>query len=72
MIEPGRICVKKSGRDAGKRCVVINVLDKKFVEIVSVKRKTARKCNVLHLIPLSQKVDPKSEDQIKAALAAKE
>lgn len=70
MIEPGRVCIKRSGRDAGKKCVVINVLDNKFVEIVSSSRKKARKCSIMHLTPLSQKVDPKSEEEIKKALSA--
>jgi len=67
-MEPGRVCVKKAGRDAGKKCVVINILDNKFVEIVSENRKSARKCSIMHLVPLSQKVNPKSEDEIKNAL----
>jgi large subunit ribosomal protein L14e len=69
MIEPGRVCIKKSGRDAGDKCVVINVLDKKFVEIVSASRKKARKCNMMQLTPLSQKVNPQSEEEIKNALS---
>ena len=68
MIEPGRICIKKTGRDAGKKCVVINILDNKFVEIVSLNRKSARKCSISHLVPLEQKVNPKSEEEIKNAL----
>ena len=27
MIEVGRVCVKIAGRDAGKKCAVIKVLD---------------------------------------------
>ncbi len=68
MIEPGRVCIKKIGRDAGSKCVVINVLDNKFVEIVSSNRKKTRKCNITHLVPLSQKVNPKSEEEIKNSL----
>ncbi|PIN75235.1 50S ribosomal protein L14e [Candidatus Woesearchaeota archaeon CG10_big_fil_rev_8_21_14_0_10_37_12] len=54
MIEVGRICVKIAGRDAGKRCVVIDVLDSKFVLIDGQTRR--RKCNMLHLEPLAQTV----------------
>ena len=68
MIEPGRVCIKKTGRDAGKKCVVTDIVDKKFVEIVCSSREKARKCNILHLVPLSQKVNPKSADDIKSAL----
>lgn len=69
MIEEGMVCVKKTGRDAGEKCVVINVLDDQFVEIVSKERKQARKANILHLSPLGKKVNPKSEEEIKAALS---
>ena len=68
MIEPGRVCVKRIGRDAGEKCVVINVLDKDFVEVVSRIRKKTRKCNIMHLDPTEEKVDPSSEDAIKKAL----
>jgi large subunit ribosomal protein L14e len=68
MIEEGMVCIKKTGRDAGEKCVVINVLDDQFVEIVSKNRKQARKVNILHLSPLDKKVDPKSEEEIKKAL----
>lgn len=71
MIEAGRVCVKKIGRDAGERCVVINVLDKDFVEVVSTTRKKARKCNIMHLDPTLEKVDPSSENAIKTALGKK-
>ena len=68
MIEPGRVCIKKTGRDAGKKCIVVDVIDNKFVEIVASDRKKTRKCNITHLMPLSQKVNPKSEEEIKSAL----
>jgi len=43
----GRICVKLTGREAGKYCVIINNLDDNFVIIDgNVKRK---KCNIDHL-----------------------
>ena len=69
MIDEGMVCIKKTGRDAGEKCVVINVLDPQFVEIVTKNRKQARKANVSHLKPIEKKVDPKSEEQIKAALS---
>ena len=49
MIEVGRICVKLAGRDAGKKCVIIDVLDKNFVMIDGGVRR--RKCNIDHLEP---------------------
>lgn len=68
MIEEGMVCIKKTGRDAGDKCVVINVLDNQFVEVVSKSRKQARKVNILHLSPLGKKVNPKSEEEIKSVL----
>ena len=54
MIEIGRICVKIAGRDAGKKCVIIDILDDKYVLIDGETRR--RKCNVLHIEPLNQVV----------------
>ena len=51
-IEIGRLCVKIAGRDAGKKCVIIDILDDKFVLIDGETRR--RKCNVLHIEPLNQ------------------
>ncbi|HLC96542.1 MAG TPA: 50S ribosomal protein L14e [Candidatus Nanoarchaeia archaeon] len=50
MFEIGRIAVKIAGRDAGKKCVVVDVLDKTFVLIDGDTRR--RKCNIAHLEPL--------------------
>jgi large subunit ribosomal protein L14e len=50
MIEVGRLCVKIAGRDAGGKCVIVDVLDDKFVTIDGNVRR--RKCNVAHLEPL--------------------
>ena len=54
MIEVGRLCVKIAGRDAGKRAVIIDILDDKFVLIDGETRR--RKCNILHIEPLIQTV----------------
>lgn len=51
MIEIGRIYIKKTGKEKGKKCVVVEILDNKFVTIDgNVKR---RKCNINHLEPTS-------------------
>lgn len=52
MIEIGRLCLKIAGRDAGRKCVVVDILDDKFVTIDGNVRR--RKCNVAHLEPLSE------------------
>ena len=50
MIEIGRVCIKTAGRDASKKCAIIDILDDKFVLIDGETRR--RKCNILHLEPL--------------------
>ena len=52
MIEIGRLCVKIAGRDAGKKCLIIDVLDDKYVLIDGETRR--RRSNVMHLEPLNQ------------------
>ena len=55
MIEIGRLCVKIAGRDAGKKCVIIDVLEPNIVLIDGETRR--RKCNIKHLEFLEQKID---------------
>lgn len=57
MIEVGRLCVKIAGRDAGKKCAVVDVIDENYVLIDGETRR--RKSNVLHLEPLDKTVDIK-------------
>lgn len=40
-IEVGRICMKISGREAGEKCVIVEIIDDKFVEVVGNTVKTA-------------------------------
>jgi large subunit ribosomal protein L14e len=54
MIEPGRLCVKTAGRDAGKKCVIVDVMDNRFVMIDGETRR--RKCNINHLELLEETV----------------
>lgn len=65
----GRICVKIAGRDAGLKCVVVDVLDGNFVLIDGQTRR--RKCNMTHLEPLAQKISIEkgaSHEHVVAAL----
>jgi large subunit ribosomal protein L14e len=52
MFEIGRLCVKLAGRDAGMKCIVVDVIDHSFVVVDGQTRR--RKCNVKHLEPLNQ------------------
>jgi large subunit ribosomal protein L14e len=54
MMEVGRLCIKTAGRDAGKKCVIVEVMDEKFVMIDGETRR--RKCNVRHLEPLTETI----------------
>jgi large subunit ribosomal protein L14e len=65
----GRVCVKIAGRDAGLKCVVVDVLDGSFVLIDGQTRR--RKCNMVHLEPLAQKISIEkgaSHEHVVAAL----
>src|SRR3989338_6010345 len=58
MIEVGRLCVKIAGREAGRKCVVVEVIDSNYAVIDGdVKR---RKCNISHLEPLDKKIEMKN------------
>jgi large subunit ribosomal protein L14e len=57
--EVGRVCVKTSGRDAGKRCVIVDLMDKNFALITGPKTVSGvrrRRVNVNHLKPLEEKI----------------
>jgi len=57
MMEIGRICLKLAGRDAGRKCVIVDVLEGNYTLIDGNVRR--RKCNILHLEATSQKIDIK-------------
>jgi large subunit ribosomal protein L14e len=52
-IQVGRICIKKTGRDAGKKCVITKVVDENFVQAKVTGAKKARKVSIRHLEPTS-------------------
>ncbi len=72
LLEEGRVCVKKLGRDAGDKAVVTKVIDKNFVMIISHSRHKERKCNIKHLEFLNEKVDHKNKEQVNTLLEIKE
>ena len=59
-IEVGRVCIKTAGREAGEKCVILDIIDKNFVEVVGVNVKN-RRCNI-NLEPTEKKIEIKSED----------
>ncbi len=50
MMEIGRLCTKVAGREAGRKCVIVYVIDKNYVLIDGDVRR--KRCNVMHLEPL--------------------
>lgn len=73
-IEVGRLCVKLTGREAGKKCVVVDVMDKSFVLITgpqSVSGVRRRRVNMNHIEPLEASVEIKrgaSDDDVASVL----
>ena len=61
-MEVGRICVKVVGREAGKHCIIVDVVDKNFVLITGPKNVSGvkrRRVNISHLEPTKEKIDIK-------------
>ena len=49
VFDVGRVCTKTTGKDAGKKCAVVEVIDQNYVLVDGdVKRK---RCNIKHLKP---------------------
>lgn len=66
-IEVGRLCLKLAGRDAGKKAVIVDILENNYVLIDGEVRR--RKCNILHLEPLKEVIKIKkgaSRNDVKA------
>lgn len=59
-IEIGRICVKLRGREAGRKCVIVDIVDENFVLVTGPKSLSGvkrRKVNVNHIEPTDKKID---------------
>ena len=58
-IDVGRICVKIAGREAGKKCVIVEVVDKNFVLVTGPKKVNGvkrRRVNVNHIEPTEKQI----------------
>ena len=73
-MDVGRICVKLKGREAGSRCVIVDIVDRNYVivtgplEVTGVRR---RRVNMSHLQPLNEVVEISrnaSDEEIAALL----
>ena len=60
----GRICVKLSGRETGKKCVIVDLTDKSFIVVTGPKSVTGvrrRRVNINHVEMLDDKIDIKRD-----------
>jgi large subunit ribosomal protein L14e len=75
-IEVGRICVKIVGREAGRRCVIVDIVDKNFVLVTGPRKASGvkrRRANANHLEPTKAKIDVKrgaTDEEVTEALKA--
>jgi len=73
LLDIGRVCIKLKGREAGRYCVVIDVIDNNFVLVDGDIRR--RRVNIKHLEPTDKVLNInkgiKTEDLIKEMLKNK-
>jgi len=70
----GRICVKLSGREAGMKCVVLDIIDKNFALVTGPPKTTGvkrRRVNIQHIEATPERVEIKkgaSDEEVAKAL----
>jgi large subunit ribosomal protein L14e len=75
-IEVGRVCVKVAGRESGKKCVIVDVMDKSFVMVTGPRKVTGvkrRRVNINHVAPLEETIQIKrgaSDEEVTQMLEA--
>jgi large subunit ribosomal protein L14e len=75
-IEVGRVCVKVAGRESGRKCVIVDVMDKSFVLVTGPKKVTGvkrRRVNINHVAPIEDIVQVKrgaSDEEVTSMLEA--
>jgi large subunit ribosomal protein L14e len=75
-IQIGRICVKISGREAGRKCVIVDIVDKNFVLVTGPRKVSGvkrRRVNANHIEPTPMKIDLKrgaTDEEVTEALKA--
>jgi len=75
-LEVGRICIKQSGRETGRKCVIIDVMDKSFVLVTGPRKVTGvkrRRVNINHIAPLQDKLSISkgaSDEEVTSTLEA--
>ena len=75
-MEVGRICVKTVGREAGKKCIIVDIVDKNFVLITGPRTVSGikrRRANINHLELTQEKIDVNrgvTDEEVTEALKA--
>ncbi len=73
LLEAGRVCIKKYGRDAGSRAVITSIGSDGFAMVLTAARyKKERRCNPSHLEFLNETVDVKNNEAVLKALGVEE
>lgn len=73
-IEVGRVCVKIAGREAGRKCVVVDIIDRNFVLVTGPQKVTGvkrRRANINHIEPTEKRINIKrgnSDEEIMEVL----
>jgi large subunit ribosomal protein L14e len=75
-IEVGRVCVKMAGRETGRKCVIVDVMDKSFVLVTGPRKVTGvkrRRININHVAPTENTIQIKrgaSDEEVTQMLEA--
>ncbi len=72
LLEVGRVCIKKYGRDAGSKAVITGPMENGFVRVITAKRGKERPCNPNHLEFLADKVDVKDKAAVDKVLGVQQ
>lgn len=73
LLEAGRVCIKRYGRDAGSRAVILSVGSDGFpIVLTAMRYKKERRCNPSHLEFLNETVDSKNKESVMKALGVEE
>jgi large subunit ribosomal protein L14e len=70
-IDIGRICVKLTGREAGKKCIIVDIVDRNFVLITGPKQVNGvkrRRVNTDHIEPTEKKIKVKRGENDEALM----
>ena len=58
-LEPGTVCIKTRGKEAGKKVVLLEFEKKTGMALIEGPYVKKRKCNIKHLMPIGKKIEAK-------------